>query len=304
MLRRGQAILAVRGAWLTGAVGSTGARAAALPVGTPMRSSTASGRRSIYRCGSSPVNSCEKRAPCYDQMHTCDRPDSTTQPKGGKVCSMGKATYVGGGLGALLIAAAQTRPEEATSNIAAWLQFVGVDRVPGLFASSGVDVAATVAGAFLVVAAVCWAKLRPRKGRQVELSDEQKFSDEWDKLSEAERGLIRDRVSILEASLFMFFREWGHHLNELGAVDQLNLLSSRCKKMSQDAVDGTLDVWIRRERHGGVHIKAEPEYWADHYIDWESVLNGEPRVRANQRGRLTETFEPMVRRSDVERLYG
>jgi hypothetical protein len=65
-----------------------------------------------------------------------------------------------------MIFAAQTRPEDATSNIAAWLHWLGIDRVPNILASASVDWWGTILGAITVLYTVWWA-LRAERKRQV-----------------------------------------------------------------------------------------------------------------------------------------
>jgi hypothetical protein len=61
--------------------------------------------------------------------------------------------YTASGLGAVLIAAAQTKPEDAASNIAGWLKILGIDRVPDFLASQQADLWFTFIGLACVVGA-------------------------------------------------------------------------------------------------------------------------------------------------------
>ena len=54
------------------------------------------------------------------------------------------------GLGSVLIAAAQTNPKDAASNIAGWLKMLGVDHVPGFLASARADHWVTLVGILIV----------------------------------------------------------------------------------------------------------------------------------------------------------
>src|SRR5258708_14154130 len=81
---------------------------------------------------------------------------------------MGKlttGTAIGvGGVGTLVVAAAQTKPEDAASNIAGWLKWVGVDRIPDALASAQADTWATAVGLLIVfLAAMAWLLWRKRR---------------------------------------------------------------------------------------------------------------------------------------------
>jgi len=90
----------------------------------------------------------------------------------GRIGDMGgitKAAIIAGGAGTLLIAAAQTKPEDAASNIAAWLNVLGVDQVPDVLARASTDMWATLLGATVVALAVAWTlgfKSRPAVARE------------------------------------------------------------------------------------------------------------------------------------------
>lgn len=79
-----------------------------------------------------------------------------------RLASVGKWSLGVGG--ASVIFAAQTRPEEATSSIAAWLHFIGIDQVPSVLAGAYADVWTTLVGAILLLMAVdLWWRARPAK---------------------------------------------------------------------------------------------------------------------------------------------
>jgi hypothetical protein len=73
-------------------------------------------------------------------------------------------TYAIGAVGAILIFAAQTAPEDATTHIAGWLAFLGVDRVPRFFSSAGIDLWVSLAGAVLLFPAAGYWWWRRRRG--------------------------------------------------------------------------------------------------------------------------------------------
>jgi hypothetical protein len=76
-----------------------------------------------------------------------------------------RAFAIMGAIGAVLIAAAQTKPEDAQTNIAGWLRRLGIDRVPEPLSAAGADAWTTVAGLTLLVATAGlwgWARRRRR----------------------------------------------------------------------------------------------------------------------------------------------
>ena len=117
-------------------------------------------------------------------------------------------------------------------------------------------------------------------------------------------GPIRDRVGVMSAVGYMIFQDWNHSLDELTDIDRISLTSGNLKQMVQDAIDGNLDIWVKRERHGGNHINPGPTYWESHHLDWVSQFDDKPRAASNSGNRRTESFDPLVRKSEIEKLYG
>lgn len=114
---------------------------------------------------------------------------------------------------------------------------------------------------------------------------------------------IRDRTGVLNAALYMVFHDWDHSLNDLTPEDQIMLLSGNLKAMVQDAIDGNLTIWVRKQRHGGNHVNPGSSYWEDHHLDWVRE-HGALSAWPNSGSGITQCFEPLVRKSDIERLYG
>lgn len=68
--------------------------------------------------------------------------------------------------------AAQTKPRDAVSNLAAWVKLVGVENPPAILQSPRVDTFATIAGALLVGLVVYFWRTRSRStGESQELID-------------------------------------------------------------------------------------------------------------------------------------
>lgn len=79
-----------------------------------------------------------------------------------------KIGLAAGGLGALVLGAAQTRPEDAISNLAGWLELLGVNNVPSFLATTEADNWGTVVGITLVALSALWWPWRrqSRQGKQ------------------------------------------------------------------------------------------------------------------------------------------
>jgi hypothetical protein len=74
-----------------------------------------------------------------------------------------KLPFVVGGLGATVTVAAQTKPEDAISNIGGWLKLIGVDQMPDFLATTQTDLWFTAGGLLLVlVAGANWFYRRRR----------------------------------------------------------------------------------------------------------------------------------------------
>lgn len=85
----------------------------------------------------------------------------------GKIAT-GAAIAVGA-LGTVVIAAAQTGPEDAETNIAGWLKRFGIDQIPDVLTSGQADVWATIVGLLIVVAsgAAWWCWRWWKRGHQI-----------------------------------------------------------------------------------------------------------------------------------------
>jgi len=116
-------------------------------------------------------------------------------------------------------------------------------------------------------------------------------------------GPIRDRTDVLSAAVYMAFKDWDHSVDDLSAEDCILLIGSHLNQIIQDAIDDQLTIWGKRERHGGNYVNLEPNFWHTTVIDLDSVLRGEPQTRSSL-GRLHNVWNPLVRKSDIERLYG
>lgn len=143
----------------------------------------------------------------------------------------------------------------------------------------------------------------------------QLFQAEWARAEAAEArcgelvgdGPIRDRTDAYSAVAYMIFGDWEHSVSELAAMDQIILVHKKLKLMAQDASDGHLAIWVRWERYGGSHVNPGSDYWGQHTLDWGDQGEGGPTMMAKNNpgiSRLTNSFDPQVRKSDIERLYG
>jgi hypothetical protein len=79
----------------------------------------------------------------------------------------GKTWAVISVIGAGLVVAAQTSPEQAVSNLAGWARLLGVDQMPNWLGSTTADTYATVIGALVVLASLYmnWPRLLAILGR-------------------------------------------------------------------------------------------------------------------------------------------
>lgn len=65
-----------------------------------------------------------------------------------------KTSFIAGGTGTVLIFAAQTKPKDAATNIAAWIKALGVDDAPSLLSNANADTWAMALGLVLVLGAI------------------------------------------------------------------------------------------------------------------------------------------------------
>jgi len=122
-------------------------------------------------------------------------------------------------------------------------------------------------------------------------------------LPEKAAGPIRDRTSVTSAALYMVFKDWHHTLADLTPDDRLRLLSGNFARIVQEAIDDQLTIWVRQFRHSENYIKMEPDYWHTSGIHVEDALRGEPQTWSTL-GALNAYYDPLVRKSDIERLFG
>lgn len=72
-----------------------------------------------------------------------------------------KISYAAGGAGAIMLGAAQTKPEDAISNLAGWLELFGISNVPSYLATTQADNWVTSIGlAFIAFSALLWSRRR------------------------------------------------------------------------------------------------------------------------------------------------
>lgn len=76
----------------------------------------------------------------------------------GKVASV--AVSAGGGLGAAMMAAAATKPEDAVSNLSGWAKLLHLDSIANLVSNPGADTIAFITGAIMLIGAAAWWVLR------------------------------------------------------------------------------------------------------------------------------------------------
>ncbi len=91
-----------------------------------------------------------------------------------------------------LVAAAQTKPEEAISNIAGWLQCIGVDRVPPFLASAQTDEWVTAIGTAALLASLAWWWWERRRRKPATV-------DDWLRSGERQGGPSRNNQVLGQA---------------------------------------------------------------------------------------------------------
>lgn len=83
------------------------------------------------------------------------------EEKKNRIASAGK--WALGVSSAVLIFAAQTKQEEAVSNISGWLKWIGIDRVPAAFAATGIDTWFTIFGVTGLLLTSWWMLRRSQR---------------------------------------------------------------------------------------------------------------------------------------------
>jgi hypothetical protein len=105
---------------------------------------------------------------------------------------------------------------------------------------------------------------------------------------------------LAEALMFIATGRWGEDPWENGG-GQLQALSDALQRFRQQASDGDLTVWGKRDSHG-VWTRIHATYWINHTVDLMDVLKGETRTKAyNQMGNEPLYIDLMVCRSEVQR---
>ena len=110
-----------------------------------------------------------------------------TTPKSNKI------GIAAGGLGALMLGAAQTRPEDAISNLAGWFDLFGFDHVPAFLATPGADDWGTTIGLGLMALSVLiWFLRRSHALRPKDALEPTKERIEWLALRDVIKHLAFD----------------------------------------------------------------------------------------------------------------
>jgi hypothetical protein len=97
---------------------------------------------------------------------------------------MGFNKWVIGALGTLLVLAAQISPEQATSNLSAWVQFFGIDKTPSFLETPSADTWAMTIGFMLIIIVIVSVFLNKLSNRV----NEKKYIS----LSEASQSIYSD----------------------------------------------------------------------------------------------------------------
>jgi hypothetical protein len=102
-----------------------------------------------------------------------------------------KIGLAAGGLGAVVLGAAQTRPEDAISNLAGWLELLGVNEVPGFIANQQADTWGTMVGIVLLLFGIAmWWRNRQRSEVALTLHDQPLETSGWMPLHQALHYLV------------------------------------------------------------------------------------------------------------------
>lgn len=171
-----------------------------------------------------------------------------------------KIGIAAGGMGAVMLSLAQTKPEDAISNLAGWLKLVGFDTVPAFLATPQADNWGTATGIVLLVFSVSWwlwkrfdpARLKTSQAKTNaavgEADKERAIREEREAATSdcAFDDMVSDRVP---------FTRIRHIANEfrinLTDVNASNTAYEIEGAMRQAAVDDRLKVWGRKY-HGAV----------------------------------------------------
>jgi hypothetical protein len=259
------------------------------------------------------------------------------------MAGVGKLSNTGflfAGAGTLLIAAAQTKPEDAASNIAGWLRVLGIDQAPMLFSSQSADAWATLLGGVLIVLAIVLFALRKRRKRPFDAKSlasrpsaqsvaratpttrqptaMDRVLEEYEPLSRwalanaraREAGAINRRTPdrdthIKEALWYAITGDWDAGAGSMlfGNAHRLDAVIDRFREA---AIDGELRVWGMRQ-DDGLYQLIEPSFWESNTVDRAALFAFMGAGASTQALNGDETGEEfsgiMVNRAEVEGVW-
>lgn len=110
-----------------------------------------------------------------------------------------------------VIAAAQTKPEDAISNIGGWLKLLGIDRVPPFLATSETDAWVTAIGSALLIASLVWWWRNKRRHRGAAAQVDPAYRDALGKREAEAKARSTMEIKKLTGGLFDQVA-WGQRL--------------------------------------------------------------------------------------------
>ncbi len=195
-----------------------------------------------------------------------------------------KALGVGG---AAVTVLAQTKPEEAISNIAAWAKLIGWEHMPSFLMTPRIDLIATVLGlGVLVLSLVMWRR------QVVHVHHKELTSQSHVTISVGtvvHRAPQRDKT--LHDGLFYASEGvWPVPAGGLALPSNYELYADILDELHQLARDGDITVWARPQRwqNSGIHEHIPCDQWSIGAVD------------------LLDTFMedcPMKRRENGHRIF-
>lgn len=212
-----------------------------------------------------------------------------------------------GALGAVVLAAAQIKPDEAISNVWAWADRL-TGYAPAWLGTASADNWATAIGLVLLIAALAlWLLGSVSRDKKLDNPNSLPLPFRTDG-----REPVRDK-SLTEAAIYAVSGQWG-----FGASPDLfskvpndpriamtNRAMALMSEIQQRAYDGNLTIWGRPYDDSAAPLQVIPtSHWITHSLHDLGMAMGQPQTRKRDGLRMDGAYvDLMVSREEFEREW-
>ena len=181
-------------------------------------------------------------------------------------------------LGSILMTGAGVAPEEAASNVAKWVEIIGLPDAAKWLAHNSGDVWVMTIGASIFSFSLAMILSSYISRYNYRILHEKRLQDKQDLRRQELEIVTRDNqntkrdVWLLDALFYVVLRQWNRMPDFQSETAHVNLIFSACQAVRQNALDDELPIWGRRG-YSGPQERLPPDYWKFYQIDALKVMS-------------------------------